>query len=227
LCHGSDSLGADRIATAHHADDQAETLLLRLFRGTGPDGLAGMTERSRGGRIVRPLLRLSRAELEAYARALSLPWREDGSNVSSAYARNRLRSALRALAHDLNPRWLRAVGDLAEAQHMDSLWIGAAVEREADARFTAEGSWLRIDAKDWSELPEALSRRLAREALARAGRARDVERAHLERIARFLGDGSPGRHIELPGGVVLRCERAGFFLGPLPAGPGTGGAAVC
>ena len=88
--------------------------------------------------------------------------------------------------------------------------------REASARFTTEGAWLRIDAKDWGALPEALSRRLAREALARAGGARHVERVHLERIARFLRDGSPGRRIELPGGLELRCDRAGFRLGPAP-----------
>jgi tRNA(Ile)-lysidine synthase len=223
----ADRLGADRIATAHHADDQAETVLLRLFRGTGPDGLAGIPERSRDGRIVRPLLRLSRAELERYARARALAWREDRSNASPDYARNRLRSGLSALARDLNPRWLRAVADLAEAQRRDAEWIRSAVLREAGARFTTEGSWLRIDAKDWSALPEAVSRRLAREALARAGSARHIQRVHLERIARFLCDASPVRHLELPGGVELRCKRAGFFLGPLPTGSGTGGESVC
>jgi tRNA(Ile)-lysidine synthase len=224
------SLGADRIATAHHADDQTETVLLRLFRGTGPDGLAGIPERSPDDRIVRPLLRLTRAELEGYARARSLSWREDRSNASPDYARNRLRGWLPALAREFNPRLLRAIADLAEAQRRDSEWIRAAVHREAGARFTTEGSWLRIDAKDWTALPEALSRRLAREALVRAGGARHVERVHLERIARFLCDPSPGRHIELPGGLELRCERAGFRLGPAPADPpgsSSGGGFVC
>ncbi len=207
-------IGAQRIATAHHADDQAETVLLRLFRGTGPDGLGGIPDRSPDGRIVRPLLRLSRAELEHYAAARRLAWREDRSNASPDYARNRLRSWLPSFARDLNPQWLRAIADLAEAQRRDTEWIRAWVEREAGARFTSEGAWLRIDAKDWGALPEALSRRLAREALARAGSARHVERVHLERIERFLRDASPGRHIELPGGLELRCDRAGFRLGP-------------
>ena len=220
-------LGADRIATAHHADDQAETVFLRLLRGTGPDGLGGIPETSPDGRIVRPLLRLSRAELERYAAARALAWREDSSNASPDYARNRLRAQLPALARDFNPQWLRAIADLAEAQRRDSEWIRGWVQREADARFTSEGSWLRIDAKDWRALPEALSRRLAREALVRAGAARHVERVHLERIARFLGGVSRGRRIELPGGLELRCDRAGFRLGPLPGDPPTRGESVC
>ena len=220
-------LGAQRIATAHHADDQAETVLLRLFRGSGPDGLGGIPERSPDGRIVRPLLRLTRADLERYAAARELAWRDDSSNTSPDYARNRLRAWLPALARDFNPRILRAIADLAEAQRRDGEWIRAWVEREADARFTAEEGWLRIDAKDWRSLPEALARRLAREALVRAGAARHVERVHLERIGRFLGGLRPGRHIELPGGLELRCDRAGFRLGPLPDDSGTRGEIVC
>jgi tRNA(Ile)-lysidine synthase len=223
----AERLGAQRIATAHHADDQAETVLLRLFRGTGPDGLGGIPERSPDGRIVRPLLRLSRAELERYAAARSLAWRDDSSNASPDYARNRLRAWLPALARDFNPRLLRVIADLAEAQRRDSEWIRAWVTREADARFTTEGSWLRIDAKDWRALPDTLSRRLAREALARAGGARHVERVHLDRIERFLCGVSPGRRIELPGGLELRCDRAGFRLGPLPGNPPARGEIVC
>ena len=208
--------GADRIATAHHVDDQAETVLLRLFRGSGPDGLGGIPERSPDGRIVRPLLRLARADLEAYARARDLAWREDRSNDSHGYARNRLRQRwLPSLAADFNPRLLRAIADLAEAQRRDSEWIAAAVAREASRRLSIEGAWLRIDTRDWSGLPEALARRLVREALRRAGAARDVERVHLERVLAFADDPKGGRCIELPGGLELRKAQGGVRIGPL------------
>src|SRR5215831_4511175 len=75
-------MGASRIATAHHADDQAETVLLRLLRGTGPDGLAGIPERSSDGVLVRPLLRIPRDALCSYAEVHGLAWREDSSNTS-------------------------------------------------------------------------------------------------------------------------------------------------
>jgi len=221
-------LGADRIATAHHADDQAETVLLRLLRGSGPDGLGGIPEASPDGRRVRPLLGLSRAELAAYAQEQGLGWREDASNASGDYARNRLRrSWLPGLARDFNPRLLRAVADLAEAQRRDSEWIRDCVEREARARFSLEGAWLCIDVASWEGLAPALARRVAREALRRAGAARHVERVHLERMLGFLAGGPPGRTLELPGGLVLRRDRDGLRLGPVPAaGPGVGGT-VC
>lgn len=89
----------DLLLTAHHADDQLETVLLRLLRGAGPRGLAAMSRRRRLGKgeIFRPLLDFSRAELEAYARAHQLRWVEDESNLDVHYARNFLR-------HEIIPR---------------------------------------------------------------------------------------------------------------------------
>jgi tRNA(Ile)-lysidine synthase len=213
-------LGCDHIATAHNADDQAETVLLRLFRGTGPDGLAGIPERSPDGRIVRPMLRVERSEIEAFARDRGLAWREDSSNASDAYARNRLRRHwLPGLVRDFNPRLLRAIGGLADAQQKDADWIASLVEREAVARFSAEGDWLHIDEKDWESLPEALSLRLARSALERCGGARHTTRVHLKRMVAFLCNGRPRSFIELPGGLQLSragSPDAGFRLGPFP-----------
>jgi tRNA(Ile)-lysidine synthase len=212
-------LGASRIATAHTADDQVETVLLRLLRGTGPDGLGGIPERSPDGQIVRPLLRVPRSEIERFARERGLRWREDASNEQLHYARNRLRRQwLPGLARDFNPRLLRAIGDLAEAQREDSAWIATQVEREAASRFAPDGRWLRIEAKDWEALPEALARRLARWALVRCGAGRYVSRVHLERMLAFLRSGRCGSTIELPGGLRLERGRSGFRLGPVARG---------
>ena len=216
-------LGAERIATAHTADDQAETVLLRLLRGSGPDGLRGIPERSDDGVIVRPLLAVSRSELTAWALARGLTWREDASNARSEYARNRLRlDWIPGLTREFNPQLLRALGGLAEAQQRDAEWIDAQVEREIASRFALEGRWLLIEAKDWSELPEALARRMARAALRTSGAGREVSRAHLLRMLAFLRTGRPGSHIELPGGRILRRERTGFRLGPREFAPSGG-----
>lgn len=218
--------GATRLATAHTADDQAETVLLRLLRGSGPDGLAGIPERSEDGLVVRPLLSVERSEIERFAAAQGLRWREDASNARLDYARNRLRHRwLPGLAREFNPRLLRAIANLAEAQRRDSEWIDTEVRREVAARFAEEGAWLVIDAKDWAALPPALSRRLARAALERCGSGRLVSRVHLDRVARFLAGARPGRGIELPGGLELRRDAEGFRMGPRR--PSRSGWAAC
>jgi len=214
---------AARIATGHNADDQAETVLLRIFRGTGPDGLTGIPERSPDGVVVRPLLRVARGEIEAYALAHGLKWREDASNEDVAYTRNRLRhSWIPGLRDEFNPQLLRVVADLAEAQRRDSEWIQSLVEREAELRLSHEGKWLQIDGNDWGAMPVALQRRLARLALQRCGAGRQASRVHLQRICDFLSSGRVGSWIEIPGGLRLERGASGWSLGPLPAPPASG-----
>jgi tRNA(Ile)-lysidine synthase len=201
--------GADWIATGHTADDQAETVLLRLLRGAGPDALAGIPRRN--GALVRPLLGASRADVERHAAERALVWREDASNRSPAYTRNRIRRLIRQLEADFNPKLSRALGELAEAQRRDRAWVERLVAREAESRFSNLGGALVIEAKDWNALPDALALRLAREALRRSGAARDVTRVHLERVVKYLREGRTGTAIELPGGREL-ARRGGSFL---------------
>jgi tRNA(Ile)-lysidine synthase len=208
---------AERLATAHTLDDQAETVLLRILRGSGPDGLGGIPERSSDGFVVRPLLRISREEILAYATAQGLSWREDPSNADPAFARARLRSNwLPGLRDAFNPQLLRAIGDLAEAQRRDSEWIAEIVEGEADRFFTVEDGGLRIARSGWDALPEALARRVVRLALRRTGAARDISRVHLERVVNALRSPRRGSCIELPGGLELTCEHDAFRLRRTP-----------
>jgi tRNA(Ile)-lysidine synthase len=213
----ADKLGADVVATAHTADDQAETVLLRLLRGCGPDGLGGIPEASPDGRIVRPLLAVTRAELEVYGAGRGVCFREDASNRGDDYARNRLRHHwLPQLGSNFNPRLLRAVGNLAEAQRRDAEWIESIVARELEqrARISADGASV-IERAGWGELPEPLARRIVKRLLERAGGGRDVTRTHLLRVLEFLRRGekaTTGATIELPGGLRLSAERVGFVL---------------
>ncbi|MDP6978353.1 MAG: tRNA lysidine(34) synthetase TilS [Myxococcota bacterium] len=211
--------GSRRIATAHHLDDQAETVLLRLLRGTSPDGLAGIPEASRDGRIVRPLLSLRRAELEAYARAGALRWREDASNQDTHYARNRLRlEALPALEQAFNPNLVSALGRLAESQRRDREWLEPLVERAFEQTFrVVEENRLESVETAWQEHPEGLARRLVARAIQHLGGGRNLDRRQLDRALDFLraGPGAPGgREIELPSPLRLRREqgRLVFYL---------------
>jgi tRNA(Ile)-lysidine synthase len=214
------ALGAARIATAHTRDDQAETVLLRLFRGAGPDALGGIPERSPDGRIVRPLLGVGRDAIAAHARAVGLAWREDRSNASRAYARSRLRHDwLPGLERAFNPRLLRALADLTEAVRRDAEWIDSRVQSEAALWTKDEGGSLWIAPDPWRALPEGLARRLVRDALRRAGAGRDLSRRHLLRTLAFLRTAGRGKCLELPGGLTLRREASGFRLAPFACRP--------
>jgi tRNA(Ile)-lysidine synthase len=165
--------------------------------------------------VVRPLLAISRAEIERFARARGLDWREDASNRDPAYARARLRRDwLRGLGEAFNPRWLRAIGDLAEAQRRESEWIEPLVTQEAEARLARDGEGWTLACAGWDALPLAQARRLARRALREAGAGRDVTRVHLERTLAFVSKGRTGARLELPGGLVLERERGLVRLRP-------------
>ncbi len=198
----------DWIATAHHAGDQAETVLLRLLRGTGPDGLAAMAPRSADGRWLKPLLRVFPEAIEAWAMEMGVRWREDASNQERRFARNRLRlDWIPQLSATFNPQLLRALSDLAEAQRRDLEWIEGLVEEAGKERIEFGESGIRFALDGWESLPEALARRLVRRALREVGLGRDVSRVHLERVLDFLrrGRGAPrDKRLELPGGFLVR-----------------------
>lgn len=101
-----DAEGFDCVAVAHNADDNAETFFLNLVRSTGTRGLRGMGNR---GRIVRPLLDISRSEIRRWMDDRGFCWREDSTNASSAYKRNRLRSEVIPVLKDMNPSFLESL----------------------------------------------------------------------------------------------------------------------
>ena len=100
----AEQLKFEYVLTAHHADDNLETFLINLSRGTGLDGLIGIPEIN--GNIIRPLLTFSRKEIQDYALKKQLKWREDSSNLSDKYLRNKLRLDVIPLLKELNPLFL-------------------------------------------------------------------------------------------------------------------------
>ncbi|HEX7118509.1 MAG TPA: tRNA lysidine(34) synthetase TilS [Longimicrobiales bacterium] len=124
--------GADRVATAHHADDQAETVLFRIIRGTGIRGLRGIAPRR--GPLVRPLLPFHRAEIEAYAAAANIRYREDPTNRELGYARNRLRHEVLPRLESIAPGAAAALARLADHARVAELAWDSVLDRlEADA----------------------------------------------------------------------------------------------
>jgi tRNA(Ile)-lysidine synthase len=196
--------GARLIATAHHADDQAETVLFRVLRGTGVGGLAGIPRRS--GRLWRPLLAFERAEIDAYARAAGLRWRDDPSNRDVRIARNALRhEVLPTLEAGPAPHARRALVALAQRARQDEEgWASLLPElleplkprREAGRISLLRDGILRYHPAVRAQLLRALARELGRP-LSGAG-----TRAALE----FTSHGSSGRARRLSGTLTLGRE---------------------
>jgi len=192
---------AAAIALAHTRDDQAETLLLRLLRGAGARGLAGM--RKRRGPLVRPLLTVSRAEVLAHLQQRGLPWREDPSNRDPAHRRNRVRlELLPYLEARFNPRLRESLARTAGLLADEAAYLAA----QADALLArighvAEDGSFVLRRAGLAQAPAALAREAIRRALRQAGGLRGIGAAHVERV-RLLARGPAGalRRLPLPAG---------------------------
>ncbi len=124
------ALSADKIALAHNADDQVETVLMRILRGTGPRGICGM--RPDAFPYVRPLLKVWRSEIESYVRQKGLSYRVDITNYDTHYLRNKIRHVLLPVLSEYNPSVKKAIFRLAELMWLERDFVDRAVEEFFD-----------------------------------------------------------------------------------------------
>jgi len=161
-----ESRAADFVATAHTEDDQAETVLLRIVRGAGTRGLAGILPRRR--HLIRPLLACSRDELRAYLTSRDQTWREDETNQDVTNPRNRVRhDLLPYLARHFNPSVRASLARLAEVARGDEIAIGPLVEAASADIVRVSTEEVSLDAAALNALPEGLARRVIQNALTR------------------------------------------------------------
>jgi tRNA(Ile)-lysidine synthase len=219
LLEAAASVGATHVATGHTLDDQAETVLLRLARGAGARALTGMA-RSGPGPFVRPLLAIERAELRAWLSRRRIAYREDPSNTSLRFDRNRVRRlVVPVLSAAINPRSARLIVQAAERFREDAVHLDAAAERRLDEIARPEGEGLSLDARALASESPVLARRIALSALVRAGvDPRRVSSRHVEGLLR-LGLTAHARELHLPGRRVA--ARRGDRIVIAMAGAGT------
>lgn len=208
------ALGADHIAVAHTRDDQAETVLLRLLRGSGVRGLRGVLPRR--GLVVRPLLECTRAELRAELISRGERWLDDPTNADPFTARNRIRCELLPLLRArFSPAVDATLARTAEAARADEAFLASlAREAFAGAARPVEGG-VALDRTAFVSLPEALQRRVARLALETAGEPRSYGLKDTEVVVAACGR-ADGGVADLPG---VRMERSGADVVLLISGP--------
>lgn len=203
LRRAAEALGATRVATAHNADDNVETLLLHLVRGSGLQGLTGIPPRR--GEVVRPLLTTSRAEIMDYLEEHHIPHREDSSNSDEAFTRNRLRRQVIPVLKEINPRFTAGAADTIGYLRADNDYLNArAAEACAAARWAEDD--LVIDAGIIASLPPAIAPRAARRLLEMLGDGETVNcsSAHLKDLVELCRGDDPSAVVYLPGGRLAQ-----------------------
>jgi len=215
-------VGARWIATGHTADDQAETVLHRLLRGTGLQGLRGIAARRElesGVGVVRPLLQTTRSEIIAYLAQLNQPFREDSSNRDPAYTRNRIRlELLPYLAERYNPAAATALARLAEqAEEIFQEEEAAAVSLLSAAELPRAGTMLVFDRQRLAAAPRRLTRAALRFAWAREGWPLDAMSYDAWNRLADLVHGE-GAGLDLPGSIHARLREQVLQVGPIKSG---------
>ena len=182
----TDRLGTDRIATAHTRDDQGETYLIRLIRGAGPEGLAGI--RPRSGCVIRPALDVSRAELRRYLAERGESFRDDETNGDLTITRNRVRHELIPFLEErFSPGIVGVLTRTAAIARGDAEWLEASVNKIAPAIVSYLEDGASVDAVRLAQQPAALARRVARRALEHVAR-RTVGFDQIERFRALAAD---------------------------------------
>lgn len=203
--------GASHIALAHTADDQAETVLLRLVRGTGLMGLRAMPLKRPLEEVwvVRPLLEVWRRDLLALLTAERLPYREDATNADGRFVRNRIRhELLPLLEREYNPNMKAALSQLAEQSTSDYSYLQDAASRQWRRIVNiSESETVSLLVSRFRRQPKALQRQLVRRAVQQIrGDLNQFEYRHWLEAERLFLERPVGTVLDLPGGVQLHRE---------------------
>jgi len=220
---GQTAPGCVKIAVAHNRNDQAETVLMRLLRGTGVDGLAGIGY-LREGNIVRPLLDADRSEIEAYCESKALNPRTDLTNLEPDYTRNKIRLELIPyLQREYNENIVSGLCRLANnaAEDKAFLWEQTELAFQKIARIQEGGDGFSgrrqcvLECRGFSELRPAVSKRLIRKGLREMGLFQDVTASQLEAADAMIRTGRTGDRLTFPHGYRLEISYGeGLLRGP-------------
>jgi tRNA(Ile)-lysidine synthase len=196
---------ADKIALGHQRNDQAETVLMRLLRGSGTGGLSGIAP-IRDGRVIRPILELGRPEIETYLRERELSFKTDPTNREGKFLRNRIRSLMIPSLEQYQPQVIDILAQTADILREDHAYLEA-VSREwlAERAPAQRNSPVEIDVAELLELPPALGKRVIRHCVDHMGTGlAGVAWRHINAVYQLAGGKRSQGTIRLPKGLVVQ-----------------------
>ncbi|MBW2000726.1 MAG: tRNA lysidine(34) synthetase TilS [Deltaproteobacteria bacterium] len=197
-------LGAQKIALGHNLDDQAETVIMRLLRGSGPSGLGGIPP-VRDGKIIRPLIEIRRKEIEAYLESLQLPYVVDQSNYDTRFLRNRIRLEIMPALLQIQPKLLEHLARTAEILRADNQYLvdqaGEWIKEEAS--FKPNGD-IVIPVDPFLALPRPIRQRVLRDILKLLKESlRRISSTHIQSIEELARGERPQGILNLPKSITV------------------------
>ncbi|MBS0014348.1 MAG: tRNA lysidine(34) synthetase TilS [Desulfobacterales bacterium] len=199
--------GYDKIAVGHQKDDTAEQVMLNLLRGSGPEGLTGISPVR--GRIIRPLIRVAHNEIETFLQEKHIAWREDDSNKDNRFTRNRIRNRLLPELQSYNPQISETLWRLANVMQAENNWLNEIVTPVFEQTVLEQGpGYVVLCAETLADQSRAAARRLVRLAIRQIkGSLRRIGWKHVEQILSAPEKGSTrNRQFHLPGRIRVFCD---------------------
>ncbi len=204
-----DAVDAAHIVTAHHMNDVAETVIMNLVRGSGMSGLCGIPERR--GKYIRPMLGISRDEIEQYAKQNDIEYVTDSTNDDTAHTRNYIRKEIMPRLYKINER---AVANIARSANLlrEDESVLEDLAKEADCIEVCEDG-VHIDIALFSTQAAAVQKRILRLAIGSKYDMVDVENVHIDSMLRLAAGGVSGKRIDLKYGLLAALAYDKLFIG--------------
>jgi tRNA(Ile)-lysidine synthase len=202
---------ADRIALAHTADDQAETVFMRIMRGSGPTGLGGIPPKR--GNIIRPLIETSRDEIESFLDDNNITFLIDSSNIRKDYLRNKIRLSLFPLLKEINPDIVKTLSKTSDIFRDEERYFGTIVTKTLMKMISRKTeSRIELFLTPFEIMDTVIMRRVLRRALDETKSLRGMGLLHIEDIMKLIRNGNPGDRIYLPKGIRVIKEYSTLII---------------
>lgn len=197
---------SQRIAVAQNKNDQSETLLMRLIRGSGLEGLAGIPYK-REGVIIRPLLDIAREDIESYCKEHQLSPRIDQTNYEELYTRNKIRLGLIPyIQQNFNTNIIENLWKTTYILREDHDFINAYLEQLSEKAFQLGNNWIRLHKKEFEKQHPAIQKRMLLKCAKELNGSKDVSTIHLDNLVRLIEEGKTSKGIDWPNGLRIELD---------------------
>lgn len=204
--------GYTKIAVAHHAGDNAETVLMHLLRGSGIDGLRGILPQR--GNIIRPLLSVTREEIEAFLQENELTYVTDSTNLETEFLRNRIRHGLlKDIETKYNPNFINTLSEMSQLLTQESLYLNTCADTAFASVCKQTQQGILLDTKAYADLAQAIAFRVMKIAIARTlSKWNDISFDTVKRCHKLCVSGEIGKRVDLSEGYFATMEHDGLLF---------------